>query len=113
MHPRKQFHRGLLSLAFEPGDAMGVAEFLKALIGSPTVRMDRASRINGLLNETVQAGSGSVSHSRQADSADASSILFRRDGDHRFARSIATRLGTQAADERFIYFDRSLEPVSS
>src|SRR6266511_1167780 len=38
VHARQQFHRGFLSLAFEPGNDVRIPQLLKALIWSPAVR---------------------------------------------------------------------------
>ena len=113
MHSWEQFYSRFLALAFEPGDSVKVTEFLKALVRRPTVRMNRAAGSYRLLDESVQAGCRAICHSRKADTADAGPIFFRRDCDERLSQPITSSPGTDAANESFVHFDRSTEPIPS
>src|SRR6516164_1509506 len=110
----QEFHGNLLALAFEPSDGVRIAQLLQALIRSPSIGVNRASRSNCLLDEPVQAGSRAVGNSPETDSTNAPSVLLCRDRNHRFAYPVASICsGSDSSNEGFIHFDRPPEAVPS
>jgi len=93
---------------------MHIAQFLQSLVRSPTVGVDRASRVDGLLDEALQTGGGAIRHSAQTNSSKALSVFFCGDSDQGFAlRITALGPGRRAADESFVHFDGSLQALAS
>ena len=112
MHAGEQFHGGCFAATLEAGDGMAITKFFESPVsGAQPSVCTVLPGSDGLLDESVQAGVGTVGHACQADAANAGTVFFGGDYNQGLANAIAASPRTHTANESLVNFDRSVEAI--
>src|SRR6516225_7677972 len=78
MHPRQQLRHRLFASSHD-GHLVPVSVRFDTSVALPSVGVDKAARLDGLLNEGMQANAGGMVDLTQANATDTLSVLFTSD----------------------------------